>query len=422
MTASNDTLSRSTIFHRNIIGGLFCLTLAISLVADKIFSATAITLLLSGLWVQFKYRGAHKNLFSDHLKYIQLAFIAFVATTFLSVFIHWYDEAAAKKLGTHGRLLFFWPLLIVFYHYKINTQHIWIGFVSCSWISGAWALWELSQNTIPDFRANGSLSSIMFGNLALISAFITLIGAMSFWKNNQKTLFSIALIGIPLGLTAAFLSQTRSNFIALPVLLLLSTLLFDNHRGKALFGTIAVAAIIIIGAETAGSGRISNTVSNVLSGNLDKSTELRLIIWKEAWNNFTSNPIIGVGLQGYADSIISKASNGSIPEELAACCSAHAHNDIIFAMASRGLIGLLSMLAILIAPTIFFTQTILNAIRNKNTELKLLGLGGVSIVISYGIFGLTEAVFNMGRFTSVYVIAIAACIAAISNKHSHTNE
>ncbi|NMT65293.1 glycosyltransferase [Marinobacter orientalis] len=339
------------------------------------------------------------------LRLIHFAFWFFVVTSVASWIAEGFEYEGGKTLGAHARLILFWPLAIALIGAKVNARTIFAAYmVSCGVICLLF-LTELAGNswsltTTLRQRFGPGINPIHFGNLALLSALLAAAGAFFFHSQRQKTLSVLAiLLGIG-ALAVALMSQTRSNLIALPALLPFFALLIPGRKkilAIAVLGAIAFTAVF-------NSERFTDSLEAVLEGKIDNSLEMRIEAWQLAWNQFLENPVMGSGLSGYHE-----AASRHEDDTFLACCTDHAHNDLLQQAATKGITGILSWLFLLAIPfAIFIRQT-----RNQNRTVSILATAGALVPSGYLVFGLTEAAFDRSLFLTYYLVSIAAISAAM---------
>lgn len=214
----------------------------------------------------------------------------------------------------------------------------------------------------------------------------------------HKTLLGLALSGALLGLSAAFLSQTRSNFIAMLILLMFLLVASPSRQRLVLAGLGSLTLAFCIGLDS----RIGESLSNFWNGQFDQSVALRLEVWRHAFSLFLEAPITGVGAEQYATSVINSVDSGDLSSKIASCCARHAHNDLLQALAQRGLIGALAWLLVIVIP---FTQFV-RLIGHENPRVAHLATAGALIPLAYLGFGLTEATFEHGIYVTFYLVSI----------------
>ena len=141
----------------------------------------------------------------------------------------------------------------------------------------------------------------------------------------------------------------------------------------------------------------------------------RFDMWRAAWMLFLERPLMGVGTgayQQYTDELIRQ---GRVAPFIGTYD--HPHNDYLDALASRGILGLFTLLALFLIPVRYF----LRATANEDRTLHALGLAGILTVGGFAIYGLTDTIFLHSIMISWYVIYMALFYALIETRTEKIN-
>lgn len=139
----------------------------------------------------------------------------------------------------------------------------------------------------------------------------------------------------------------------------------------------------------------------------DTSVGQRLELWRAAWTIFLSNPVLGVGTGAYQNILASLIqARGSFPF---VGRYDHPHSDYFNALASAGIVGFLTLLAVLVIPFLYFWR----ALRNKDAATHTVGLAGALTVAGFAIYALTDTIFLHSMMITWYVIYVALFYALI---------
>ncbi|MCH8499659.1 MAG: glycosyltransferase [Marinobacter sp.] len=403
---------------------LFVAGLGSALLSSSVFSATAVALVIAGIWIMTQRLLAQQDWDRPkELRLLHFGFWFFAGVSLLAWAAGGFSYEALKQLDNHLRLLLFWPLVIAFTYAAIKPQTLLLGCAltalaaSLSVVLGVLdgpATW----GTLLQHRAGWGINAIVFGNLALLVAMMTLVGMLLAFRQGSRSLALLLALVALLGLAAAYLSQTRSNLLAFPLLaLLLLPLVSRTTRWWLL-----AAALLLMTAAILGSQRFVQTLGDLSSGHMDLGLEYRLIMWQQAWQLFTANPWLGAGLTGYTEALQQGAATGALPAQLAQCCSGHAHNDMLHLLATRGIWGGLSGLFLILAPLILFARQI----GHRHTPAAHLAVAGTMIPVAYLVFGLTEATLNRSLYLTTYLVLVSAfgatLYAEISRSHQRARQ
>lgn len=352
-----------------------------------------------------------------------LGYAAFTAAVLISLVETGFSRDAVRELDVLLRPL--WAIPIVYLMIRVRTAEslLWFGVALGAIVVGLSALYEYF---IADHfgRAEGGTSAITFGNTALLMGTISAVGIPYFRKFGNLYLI-IPVLALMLGLIASLLSGSRGGWLALPALIVL--LLWHLRRvgySKVSLITAVVMALGIGSAlalpQTGVTDRIEAAVMQfnqyvddpVEHGNT--SVGIRLELWRAAWNMFLEQPVFGGG--------IGKSFNAFLQDEVAlgnyhpvVVVQTMPHNVFLDTLALQGLVGLAGLVGIWGALGIVFVK----AVRERETEIRMLGTAGLALLVSYGLFGLTDSVMGYGPplvFFSLYSALIVYLIVEARQK------
>ncbi|PXX89318.1 glycosyl transferase [Marinobacter vulgaris] len=393
--------------HR-ITHGLAVAGLGGALASSSILAGVALLLAVLGGYAIWKKEMPRRNWDTPkELRLLHFAFWFFVLVSLLSWAFEGFEYEGGKTLGTHARLILFWPIAIALIAARVRATTVFSAFVVGGLVViGLFALHVIdlsgNLNVLWRLRFGAGINPIQFGNLAMLTSLLCLIGGFYFKAARRGKLAIFAVIVGLATLAIALMSQTRSNLIALPAALAL--LLFLIPRKLIIPGIIVLAMVGTLSVMN--SERFTNSLDALVEGNLDKSLELRLQAWKVAGSAFVANPLLGAGLSGYHE--IAEAQESKAFRD---CCTDHAHNDTMQQAATKGLPGILSWIFLMFIPLV----TALRLVRSGNLEIACLAGGGAMIPASYLIFGLTEATLDRSLFLTFYLLSVSATFAALFN-------
>jgi len=371
-----------------------------SLTVDSALSSLTFVLALAGLTVIAAARLRSTTALDPadrEIKLIGFAMAFFAIASLATWALNGFSYEGFKGLGKHGRLLLFWPLFVILVYGRLRESTAFFAILTTSLLAGGTALAPLIQSESVS-RVAGATNAIPFGNLSLLSALLLLVAAAYGHRTGRKVLLGLALVGVALGLSAAYLSQTRNNLLVLPALLLFLVIASPPRQRIILAGLGGLILALFTGLES----RIGEGLSALWSGQYDSGITYRFEIWQKALALFLEAPITGVGSQQYAQAVLSGIDSGELSRGLKRCCLDHAHNDLIQILATRGLIGALSWLLLLAIPFVQF----LRLIRHDSPRVAHLATAGALVPLAYLMFGLTEAALERGIYVTFYLVAV----------------
>ncbi|AOY90266.1 glycosyl transferase [Marinobacter salinus] len=388
-----------------------------ALLSSTILAAATLLLAIAGMITGFR-KSLDKTGWDKpkELRLMHFAFWFFVLVSFYSWSLEGFDYEGGKTLGTHARFILFWPLIIALSYARVraNAAFAATGLIAASVIVSfftALAARHGGLDQMLNARFGGGINPISFGNIALLGGMLTITGGLFFVREKRHLLATLFLLTGTVAAAISMLSETRSNLVALPFLLLALVPLFSKKLRLA--GLILIPVLVL--AAVASSDRMSRSVEGVFqNGNLDAGMEVRLEVWGLAWTMFRDNPWTGIGLGGYTHSIESAVENGDASAILFDCCTGHAHNDLLNNAATSGIPGVLSWLFLIFIPLTLFARHLFS----KHAPAAHLAAAGTMVTAGYFCFGLTEATFNRTLFLTFYLLAVAGLGSALFNELS----
>jgi O-antigen ligase len=308
------------------------------------------------------------------------------------------------------RFIIVLPVMLLLFNVKNYSYYIWYGVIFGGITAFLWALYEklfLGRNQV----SNG-LVSIMFGNVGILLAMLSLISAIYF--NNKKQYFwvFVSLFSVLCGVGASALSGSRGSWVALPVIIIFLFWQFRNvikikfSVGFLVVFIMVISTLVLI-PQTGVKHRIDIGFNQMLDYTIkgqqrDSSVGVRFEMWKLAIYMFQDKPYFGAGR--HSSSGIKKelvASGKIVPR---AATFSHSHNVFFDALGYRGGVGLLLQLMIYFVPLVLFLKKVKE--HKNNWDIKLYALAGSLIPISYMLFGLTEVLFVHRIGVTMYAFSI----------------
>ena len=127
----------------------------------------------------------------------------------------------------------------------------------------------------------------------------------------------------------------------------------------------------------------------------------RLEMWRAALILFGAAPVLGVGTGAYQAETRKLVAAGKATPQTADFD--HPHNEYFDALANRGLMGLLALLALLGVPAWIYARRL----ESRDPHRMGAALGGLLVTMGFAIFGLTETMFIHSVSIGWYVIMTA---------------
>ena len=383
-----------------------------ALLSSSILAAATLLAAIAGL-VFIKNKTLQKTGWDTpkELRLLHFAFWFFVLVSAFSWVMEGFDYEGGKTLGTHARLILFWPLVVALTVAGFRARHLFLttALVALSTLAALLiALATDYQNTgeLLNTRFGAGINPISFGNLALLGGALALVGGSYFARTGRAaTAFAVFGLGTA-AITIAMLSGTRSNLIALPVLL---ALLLPLVGRKLRAAGIVIVALVSLGFLLSNDRMHRSIESAIGDAPLDSGIEIRLELWQLAADMFMEHPWTGVGLGGYSSYIEALAESHPEHAYLKDCCTGHAHNDLLNNAATSGIPGALSWAFLIFIPLVIFARNLFNS----HHPSAHIAVAGTMVSAGYLLFGITEATFNRSLFLTFYLLAIASLASAL---------
>jgi O-antigen ligase len=274
---------------------------------------------------------------------------------------HW---AGANSEGALRFFLGLWVFILALPHINKNLlRHTLWGIFLAGLISGVIVLWlSWTVRMRPDTPA---LILTTYSSITLLCAAIS-IYALKYPITNKPGLECTLKIGVACVAFAGFaVAQTRTGLLGLPILIVISVLLFVSlNKPLKLVGAILVACTIFAGVLLSNDGIRSRVIKvydeaiTCQTENVRTSTCVRLQLWRAAIDAGKNNPWVGLGNGSHFDDYVE---NVAVPKGLAApfVVDIHfgePHNDVLMMFAAFGVPGALGLLLIYIVPAIYFAM------------------------------------------------------------------
>ena len=264
-------------------------------------------------------------------------------------------------------------------------------------------------------RAAGFTNAIRFGNLALWMACACLIVLfVAKLSNKQKFL---VFLGAFFGVVASGLSLSRGGWIFFLVLPFLFLILVESAEKRIKLLLAAFLSSLVLGLVATSipfmQTRIhsaKNEVSayfNESPGAAATSVGARLEQWRLAWQMGVEKPWSGWGEEGYLAGREMYAAKGLADKTVVDF--GHAHNDFLNIFAKKGILGVVGLILVYLAPLVIFWPekkyfSLLS--QEAAATYKAVCLIGISIPVAYFIFGLTEYFFYLNIGHVFYLFSI----------------
>jgi O-antigen ligase len=245
------------------------------------------------------------------------------------------------------------------------------------------------------WRPSGMMNQNIFGDIAVAMLFLSMV---QFFDEKPKEQI-ITLIAIIAGIVAIVLSASRGSWISAIILsivylsIIYKPYLYSNTKRKlSILGVLIIIFTLLFNTQII-QNKVSKATEGVKewsTGNSNSSTGERLNMWVSGLKAAQESPWIGHGYRK-ANQAAQKYSDRDISYT-------HLHNEYITNLVSAGIVGLLSLLALIFIPMTIFYQKL------KSKENYHHAFMGVLLCTGYATFGLTHIAFGEEHINAFYVL------------------
>ena len=294
-------------------------------------------------------------------------------------------------------------------------QSVW-GMACAAWAATGYAVWL----TWPDFRRPEDVpqyNAVSYSNLLLLLAVITAYSIgwqLTRFRRLEKALKILTLV---IGMVGLIATQTRSGWLAIPIFLLIGLGLAGKRVSRGRLVAAGLTGIVLAAALFAANPILRDRAQDVVnevraceaSPTAVSSVCIRIQLWRAAWTMFKRNPILGNGSTDEFPRELQKLvaakeiSDFTITEEFN-----EPHNDMLFIMASHGILGLLALLLVYLAPATIFVRRLALDLPQQTRVAAAIGL---SVCLGFMVFGLTELMFRGMRTMGFYAVMMGWALA-----------
>jgi O-antigen ligase len=136
---------------------------------------------------------------------------------------------------------------------------------------------------------------------------------------------------------------------------------------------------------------------------------IRLQLWGTAWQVFKEQPLLGIG-GGRAFEARLQAEDGRRVSHFVATNFGEAHSDLLYTLATTGILGGTGLLLAYFAPAWIFVRRLTH--QGLSKDKRAAAAMGLALCLGFAVFGLTELMFRGMRTISFYAVFVAWLLAA----------
>lgn len=356
-------------------------------------------------------------------KIISRVFLLFILVAIASFVLKGVNYQGFKELGRYARFFAYLPLLVVFFRSQSSVSYLVGGFIIGSVLSGGWALY--ASSILEYERIKGDVNTILYANFSLVYASSVLLIALHFCCYKKFILAFFLTIASFLGIFGTVMSGARGAIIALPLVFFGALLLIVQRFNLISFKMLIICSLFssfiicasLLSLNDMAKKRLIGAAEEIgyytpgrHSGNHYTSVGLRFDMWIMSVKAWADNPLLGVG-QGHYIEYAKKeaATNGGYHSFLITERYTQSHNEYLFVAASRGALGVASLLLTFFVPMWIFSLKIFRKIKSGKNDQIYSALIGTTMISMYMVYCLTESMFARSQAVSLYVFYIAAC-------------
>lgn len=308
-------------------------------------------------------------------------------------------------------------LLIIPIVYGLRQIHLYRGWIVTGLALGsvgaaAVAWWQV--NLLDIQRATGYVTSaIPFSDISLTMAFWCLVAAAWLAIRSRPLMAFLCLLAGLAGCYAMIAAATRGSLIAIPIMIVLAMIALVRRvhlRPLLVGGALALAAITValtlLPAGKLADGRYSAALIEwqkyTQQGEVANNTVgPRLEAWRAALISIPERPFLGWGHPEYEAHLDKLISAGEVDPFIATL--ANTHNNFLEVWLHQGSLGLLALVALLVASFWFFARRL----RSPDLTVRALACCGASLPASFAAYGMTQVILGRNNGVTFFLVSLA---------------
>lgn len=341
-----------------------------------------------GLLILLGWRGMGRA-WRDHADFLVPVAVSVGLFLGVIVFSKIYHDTPWNVIDNPSRVLLAILSCWVMVRTSSDPAHLWRGITVA--LAGALMIVMYQKFVMGIPRPGAWVQAIAFANM------VTALSLAGFARPGTSRLaHAEAWLNVILGTMILMLNGTRGAVVAMLVAVVPMLMVRYRRLSFRMF-LVALAGAALLGAaayflpDSPISARVDDAVTEVQQyqhGQIETSVGVRLKIWQLGMQYFAEHPWTGVGVGQFAR--ILHASSFCKQNESTACVLEHAHNDFVEAASTTGIPGLVVFLGLFIVPAILFARAMRACRANVCPKGVSVGGGGLGVVFSALICGLTQ--------------------------------
>ena len=301
------------------------------------------------------------------------------------------------------------------------------GLIAATWVAGGTAIWLSWASTerpdnLPQFNA------VSYGDLLLLTAVLATFSIGWQLTRFRKTEIALKALTLVVGLLGFMATQTRGGWLAVPFFIVIGLVLASGKVSPRKLVLPALIAVLIASAVLASSSvmrlRFSQAITQTadcIERPLTISSECgRIQLWHVAWLMFKADPLFGGGsTQSFRPMVEHYWRQGIVSDFTHAQGFGEPHSDMMYSLASHGLLGLASLLLMYLMPAWIFAKRLSAKVA---APARVAAAMGLVVCVGFFVFGWTELILRTLRTLSFYAVSIAWLLALSDERLLKRNE
>jgi O-antigen ligase len=290
------------------------------------------------------------------------------------------------------------------------------GLITATWVAAGVALW-LSWDSVKRPDNLPQFNAVSYGDLLLLMAVLAAFSIGWRLTRFRKTEIAVKALTLVVGLLGFMATQTRGGWLAVPFFIVIGLVLVSGKASPRKLVLPALIAMLIATAVLASNSvmrqRFSQAITQTadcLEHPLSISSECgRIQLWHVSWLMFKSDPLFGSGsTQTFRPMVEHYWRQGIVSDFTHAQGFGEPHSDIMFSLASHGLLGLAALLLMYVTPAWIFARRLSTQVAGPARVAAAMGL---VVCVGLFVFGWTELILRTLRTLSFYSMSIAWLLA-----------
>jgi O-antigen ligase len=301
------------------------------------------------------------------------------------------------------------------------------GLVAATWVAAGVALW-LSWDSVKRPDSLPQFNAVSYGDLLLLIAVLATFSIGWRLTRYRKIEIAVKAITLVIGLLGFMATQTRGGWLAVPFFIVIGLVLVSGKASPRKLVLPALIAMLIASAVLASSSVMRQRFSQAITQTADCiehpltiSSECgRIQLWHVSWLMFKADPLFGSGsTQTFRPMVEHYWRQGIVSDFTHAQGFGEPHSDIMFSLASHGLLGLAALLLMYVTPAWIFARRLSTQVAGPARVAAAMGL---VVCVGFFVFGWTELILRTLRTLSFYAMSIAWLLALSDERFLKRNE